>query len=498
MHDSNDRDDFEEYLKDQVSSHRMYPSDRVWQNIRGKVHTPKKWPALSVFTVLIISGLLIGTLLNKPAPDAITPNFAFSLQSPQDERSSKANEQAKDNTQLANNYVVDQLTTRSINTVAEKIRIDNAIALQLAAIEDQIKTTGSNITVANMQQHVNTYSTPDASGSIKPVIIAENNITANGGINESSPSFTFRNIDNYFFNVTSRLRSILKSDPLHTSAGGAAFFLSSKNDFNYDYLDLRVLPEHKDLLPSLKDLGKGSSRFDFRFYITPAVSYRRIKENNEPVKQSSSASLQSDLRIDPSVAINHSPALGYETGLGLGYKLNNKFTLTGGFQFNISQYKINAFSYKDEPAAVVLDEGAYSSTVNTVSSLRSVSGTKPLTIKNRYFQLSMPVGIEWNILNRGRFSWGLGTGVQPTYTFDKQPLIISSNYKNYTDGSPYVRNWNVNANLETFLGYTTGSYRWQIGPQLRYQMLPSLVDKYPNKEYLLNYGVKIGVVKQLK
>jgi hypothetical protein len=291
---------------------------------------------------------------------------------------------------------------------------------------------------------------------------------------------------------------MLNSEPLATSTGGAAFFLSGKNDFNYDYLDLRVFPEHKDLLPSLKDLGKGSSKFDFRFYITPAVSYRRIKENREPVKQSSSASLQSDLRIDPSIAINHSPAVGYETGLGLGYKLNNKFTLTGGFQFNISQYKINAFSYKDEPAAVVLDEGAYSSTVNTVSSLRSVSGTRPLTIKNRYFQLSMPVGIEWNILNRGRFSWGLGTAVQPTYTFDKQPLIISSNYKNYTDGSAYVRNWNVNANLETFFGYTTGSYRWQIGPQLRYQMLPSLVDKYPNKEYLLNYGVKIGVVKQLK
>ena len=56
----------------------------------------------------------------------------------------------------------------------------------------------------------------------------------------------------------------------------------------------------------------------------------------------------------------------------------------------------------------------------------------------------------------------------------------------------------INANAETFLGYTTGSYRWQIGPQIRYQMLPSLVDKYPNKEYLFNYGLKVGVVKQLK
>jgi len=127
--------------------------------------------------------------------------------------------------------------------------------------------------------------------------------------------------------------------------------------------------------------------------------------------------LEADYRIDPSVAINQSPAMGYETGLGLGYKLNKKFSLTGGFQFNISQYKINAFLYKDEPIAVVLDKGEYSSTVNTVSSLRSVSGTTPLTIKNRYYQISMPLGLEWNILNHGRLSWGLGASAQPTYTF---------------------------------------------------------------------------------
>jgi len=56
----------------------------------------------------------------------------------------------------------------------------------------------------------------------------------------------------------------------------------------------------------------------------------------------------------------------------------------------------------------------------------------------------------------------------------------------------------LNANLESYFGYTIGTYRWQIGPQVRYQILPSLVDKYPNKEYLFNYGLKVGVVKKLK
>ena len=101
------------------------------------------------------------------------------------------------------------------------------------------------------------------------------------------------------------------------------------------------------------------------------------------------------------------------------------------------------------------------------------------------------------MLSNSKFSWSLAGALQPTYTFDKQPLIISSNFKNYADGSAYVRNFNLNTNLETYFGYASGSYRWQIGPQIRYQLLPSLVDKYPNKEYLINYGLKIGVVKQL-
>ncbi|MEP6514336.1 MAG: hypothetical protein ABJA79_10725 [Parafilimonas sp.] len=56
----------------------------------------------------------------------------------------------------------------------------------------------------------------------------------------------------------------------------------------------------------------------------------------------------------------------------------------------------------------------------------------------------------------------------------------------------------MNSNLETYFGYTRGGYWWQIGPQFRYQLLPSLTNKYPIKKYLLNYGLKAGVAKSLK
>jgi len=490
MHDSNHRD-LEKYLQEQVTDHRMYPSDRVWKNIRNRVHTPKKWPALSVFTVLIISSLVIGTVLNKPIPDSLTPNFVYSLQSAGNVQHLKSKEEIKNNEEVAeNNYAIDQLTSSTIIAAVEKIKIDEAVSKQLAGADVLTFENNSLLSYQNTSS-VNNNSTTNA---IKNIVVSSitNTVTDNS-------SLSFKNINNYLFNVTSRLKSLLSSEPAHVSSGGVAFFNSGKNENNYnDNFDFPGIYSNKGLL-SLDQLGKSSSHFDFRFYLTPSISYRRLKEKdqNNNIKNSGAA-LETGYHINPSKAINQTPALGYETGVGLGYKLNKNFSLTGGFQFNISRYKINAFLYKDEPVAVTLDEGAYASTVNTISNLRSVPGNTPITIKNSYYQLSMPLGMEWQIINKGKFNWGLGASVQPTYTFDKQPLIFSSNYKNYADGSAYVRNWNVNANAETFFGYTTGSYRWQIGPQVRYQMLPSLVDKYPNKEYLFNYGLKVGVVKQLK
>jgi|GEM_PF-3372821 len=493
MHDSNHTDAFETYLQDEVSEHRMYPSDRVWKNIRSQIQKPKKWPALSVFTVLIISALVIGTILNKPLPDAVTLDFVYSLQSPVNNSKSLAKDKKVKSIQQEeeNSYSITQLTSHTIIAAVEKIKNENAINNQFNNALSAIQ----NISTGASAQNTTAADISTAKQTAKNEIAPE-------AVPSAQTSFTsFRNIDNYLFDITSRLKSILNSEPSfdHYSGGGVAFYSSNKNAIPYSTFNLPA--GHKDLFPSLNKLGNSSSNFDFRFYFTPSVSYRRLADDEQKSNDNtatSGASLESDNRISPSKAINQSPAIGYETGVGLGYKLNKRLSLVGGFQFNISQYKINAFSYKNEPTAVTLNEGEYASTVNTVSSLRSMSGNAPLTIKNRYYQLSMPLGVEWLILNKGKFSWGVGASVQPTYTFDKQPLIISSNYKNYADGSAYVRNWNVNANAETFLGYTTGSYRWQIGPQFRYQMLPSLVDKYPNKEYLLNYGLKLGIVKQLK
>lgn len=492
MNEKDHTDNLEKYLRQQAGEHRMYPSDHVWKNIRKKIYTPKKWPALSVFTVLTISALVIGTVLNKPVPDTVTANFHFSLQSPANISAEKTEPKTvtaqidlKDE-----HYSAEQLTSNTIIAAVEKIKIDDAVEKQL------MEPAKNTVEAANLTSVTNLTQSSDKNVAIKTTALS-----ATQNKNAGSLS-TLNSINYYLFDVTSRLKSILNTQPSQNTSGGVAFFQLRKNSMtgnNFD-LDFRVESKHTELFPqALEQLGKNSSRFDFRFYVAPSISYRHLNEQKQSTQQKvNTVSLESNYKVKPSQAINQSPAIGYETGFGLGYQLNKKFTLTGGFQFNISQYKVDAFLYKDEPVALTLDEGKFSSTVNTVSSLRSIAGSKPLTIKNRYYQISLPLGIDWMVWSNDKLSWGLAGSLQPSYTFDKQPLIISSNYKNYTDGSAYIRNWNLNANLESYFGYTTGSYRWQLGPQIRYQLLPSLVDKYPNREYLINYGLKIGVVKHLK
>jgi len=72
--------------------------------------------------------------------------------------------------------------------------------------------------------------------------------------------------------------------------------------------------------------------------------------------------------------------------------------------------------------------------------------------------------------------------------------LISTDYKNYAEVPSLVRRWNVNTSFETFVGYNLGHMKWRIGPQVRYQLMSSFEDKYPVREHLFDYGLKLGLM----
>jgi hypothetical protein len=133
-------------------------------------------------------------------------------------------------------------------------------------------------------------------------------------------------------------------------------------------------------------------------------------------------------------------------------------------------------------------------TLNTYTRYSNTNtGYKTDWLQNYYIQISTPVGVEFKIAGNEHVQFGVATTIQPTYVLGDRAYLISTDYKSYAEVPQLVRRWNVNTALETFVGYSTGRLDWQVGPQVRYQLLSSFINKYPVKENLFDFGLKVGV-----
>ena len=107
--------------------------------------------------------------------------------------------------------------------------------------------------------------------------------------------------------------------------------------------------------------------------------------------------------------------------------------------------------------------------------------------------MSAPIGLEVNFKGNEKVHFGVASTIQPTYVLGDRAYLITTDYKNYAQVPWLVRRWNVNTALETFVVYNSGKTTWQVGPQVRYQLLSSFISKYPVKENLFDFGLKVGV-----
>jgi hypothetical protein len=236
---------------------------------------------------------------------------------------------------------------------------------------------------------------------------------------------------------------------------------------------------------------------EFQLFFTPTVSYRRLTENKSYLRAvpQSMATFNIAALYDVNSMVTHKPDMGLELGFAFKLPVTGRIKLRTGMQFNITRYDIKAFtSYRPERATIALNTRSRGvDSVATLSNYRNGSGGRADWLQNFYFQVSAPVGVEVSLSNNKKTQFGVAGSVQPTYVLGDRAYLISSDYKNYSQVPWLIRRWNVNTSLETFVSYSTGKLRWQVGPQVRYQLLSSFVEKYPVKENLFDYGLKIGV-----
>jgi hypothetical protein len=199
--------------------------------------------------------------------------------------------------------------------------------------------------------------------------------------------------------------------------------------------------------------------------------------------------------------VDHTPALGFEVGSNLLYRLTRNLTLKAGLQFSFSRYTIKAYSSNPQQTTIALNSfyGYYMDSITAYSSIRNFGGKRVENLNNDYYQLSVPLGFELRLLGNERLQLNVAGTIQPTYLLNTNSYLLTTDYTNYTKEPSLFRRWNVNGGLETFLSYKAhNGIRWQIGPEFRYQLLSTYNNQYPIRENLKGYGLKIGLTKELK
>lgn len=440
-------DEFEKFLREKSDQYKLYPSDKIWNNINRSVHSGRKWPYI-ILTLFVFLGSAVFVdyeTFNYVIPGKKTASaFIISNTTPQI-------------SQLNNNTVGSQ------NNVAEK---NNRLIKENTA---PVKQSANKLLVVQ-KQSATTINDDDSS------------------VNETTAS----NDNNYaenddIYNHTAIAKNVLAANipPL------------KKNDVKDAEKETAV---RKVVLWAGEAFKK--SKVGLQISFSPTVSYRRLtsglSEITDIFREIPYRNGEQSTPVNK--LVNHKPAIGAEAGAHITYKLTNNFTLRGGLQVNYSRYQVSAFDSKPEQTTLALqgNHGRVDS-VNLISPYRNYSGAGASWLNNEYLQISMPIGFEWTVLgNKSPLKWNVGASAQPVYNFANNVYLLSTDFEHYVQDPALIRKWNINAAVETFVSYDMGSFKWQVGPQFRYQLMSSYKSQYPIKEYMVDFGFKIGLIKTIR
>lgn len=455
--------DFEKLVRDNANQYRMYPSEKVWKGVNSALHPSRKWYALTALALFIITSTGLGLYLFNNKAGQPTIAVVKKSMPAVNNNSSSPFAVSKNNNSLnpvsqkkENNYF--ETTTRDL---AVNIKSEIKSTAADIAVQNTTLTQTAEVVKENFEKKQNDIETKTE--SVVSETAESTSTTVNDLQKETNQNIVAENSDEINTDGFNRLKT---SDEKINDA-------------------ISAIESQQAIIPGRKKTSKISTQF----YFTPTVSYRTLTEN----KRSYTNGLYVNTQVvDLNDEVKHKPAIGLEFGIEGKYRLNERFFIKTGLQFNINRYDIRAFSHPTEIATVSVNRGFGTDILASPSNYRNTGGLYANWLENFYFQAAIPLGAEIILTERKNFSWGIGGTVQPTYVIGDRAYLISSDYKNYAKFPDLMRRWNLSTGVETFVGYSTGKINWHVGPNLRYQHLSSFVSEYPVKENLFAIGLKVG------
>ncbi|MBK5270868.1 MAG: hypothetical protein JJE22_07625 [Bacteroidia bacterium] len=458
-----DNGDFEQFVKQNADQYRMFPSEKVWNGIYNTIHTRRKWYGIGLTLLLLTIGTVTWVMLTPSNNKQAVPTKSSIV--------SQSNLVGFQKDQKQPVVIAsDKTTTNSLPFVAG---LNNWQKTE-PGIENNEEVIA--ISVFKDQPNVERLASGNEKGSLK--VSTPSNEEETGIIN------TFYNNKN--------VAGTLTDDNLDFYTDKTRTVIAANN----------TIAKRNEIYPlSIESVVNSFSATDnrkkwlFQIYFAPTISYRKLVENKSSLTSLQPSPFNYAAVYDINSVVTHKPDMGFELGLSAAYPLSKNLRITGGFQFNVSKYDIKAYNYPTEFVTIALNNGSGStSSVSTATNYRNFDGYKTNWLHNLYLSASLPVGVELKLSGDTKNYIGIGGTFQPTYILGDRAYMISTDYKNYVEIPQLIRKWNVNTSFEAFAGYSTGKINWKIGPQVRYQLLSSFQKKYPVKEHLFDFGLKVGIM----
>ncbi len=98
----------------------------------------------------------------------------------------------------------------------------------------------------------------------------------------------------------------------------------------------------------------------------------------------------------------------------------------------------------------------------------------------------------WEII---KLQFNLAANLEPSLVLKSNAYILSSDGNNYVNDPSLLRKFNLSSNFGAFVTFSSAKFKWQIGPNIRYQWLSTYLSDYTVKEHLIDYGIRIGISK---
>jgi hypothetical protein len=443
-------DEFERQLKEKADQFKMYPSDKVWNEVHSSLHTRKR-----IFVVGM--SFLVGSILFLAGTQLISPvhNTNSKLVAAKISTTAKLPGAVIPPAFTPGNLEALPLSNDDADRAPEKIQ--QGTTSFLLHPENQSE---------NLSVDLKGSMTDKNSARVKPLQPADQSTAGKSNASVSTAD------------LTENMKSVL-SNPVP------------------DILASELISENNNTQLS----HNHSEKYSLEFYITPTINTHYLNGINYRTMAQAlpTAPIMVVHIANVNGFVDNTPVLGYNVGGNVLYRISKNISLKAGLEFSFSRYYINTYNSNPGQSSAALSSyfGYIADSLINMSNGGSSIDKNPNRFQNKYYQLSIPLGVDMKVVSTGKFQVHMGATLQPSYLLNTDAYVLSNDFSTYTKDAEAFRRWNLIAGAEAYISYGVGKIRWEIGPQVRYQIFSTYKNSYPLQENMLNYGIRVGISKSI-